>query len=582
MKQVININFQGRVIPIEVSAFDKVKQYTDSLKSYFAEEEGRDEIINDIEGRIGELFQEKIKSGAACITENNVEAVMASIGRPEQFDAEEKSDTGTADRQSFANQPSQPKKLYRNEAHKLLGGVCAGVADYFNIDVVIVRILFIIFFGPLFLPYLILWIALPGSSAQILGAQTKKLFRDPDDKIIAGVCGGLGKYFGIHAWVPRLIFLLPLMALVFDWNEHAFFFPGLIKISLSPGSLLIYILLWLVIPRAKTAAEKLQMRGEKVDIHSLQNRVMEGAREMSETARERVSEIKSDLSQKTKNGRSMPARVLIGFFKTILYMVMGLIAFVAFIVIFSLGISSLALFPLKDFVIQEGWQNTLAWLTLIFLVMVPLAAALIWIIRRIVRVRSHSKSLRVSFLILWLLGLISGTMLLFSSAADFRYKYKSDPMEIKLSNPRTPYLEIKAAPGSMMLLNNDKNFNINIDDILHLDSIPLHYVKVIQHEGDSDSFRIYVRSVAFGRSREDAKKNSIEIRPLIKSFDSSLSVNAGIQISRQNKFRLQHLILHVYVPAGKKLIVDKGFEEEGERGDLNFDGMEDPIKPTNI
>ena len=72
MKQVININFQGRVVPIEVTAFDILKNYTESLNRHFANEQGKEEIINDIESRIGELFQEKLKSGATCITEEDV------------------------------------------------------------------------------------------------------------------------------------------------------------------------------------------------------------------------------------------------------------------------------------------------------------------------------------------------------------------------------------------------------------------------------------------------------------------------------------------------------------------------------
>ena len=61
MKKVININFQGRVIPIEETAYELLKQYIESLRIYFAKEEGRDEIINDIEGRIAELFSERLK-----------------------------------------------------------------------------------------------------------------------------------------------------------------------------------------------------------------------------------------------------------------------------------------------------------------------------------------------------------------------------------------------------------------------------------------------------------------------------------------------------------------------------------------
>jgi site-specific recombinase XerD len=89
MKKVININFQGRVIPIEESAYDMLKQYVESLRRFFADEEGRDEIINDIEGRIAELFGESLKKGSTCITDDEVNHIIASMGRPEDFEGEE-------------------------------------------------------------------------------------------------------------------------------------------------------------------------------------------------------------------------------------------------------------------------------------------------------------------------------------------------------------------------------------------------------------------------------------------------------------------------------------------------------------
>ncbi|MEO8583783.1 MAG: hypothetical protein ABI415_08295, partial [Flavitalea sp.] len=88
MKKVININFQGRVVPIEESAYELLKQYVESLRRYFANEDGRDEIVNDIEGRIAELFAERLKSGLACITDDEVNAVIAGMGRPSDFEAQ--------------------------------------------------------------------------------------------------------------------------------------------------------------------------------------------------------------------------------------------------------------------------------------------------------------------------------------------------------------------------------------------------------------------------------------------------------------------------------------------------------------
>src|ERR1041385_8939859 len=91
MKKVININFQGRVIPIEESAYEILKQYIESLRQFFANEEGKEEIINDIKVRIGELFSEVLKKGAPCVADADIQNLIYSMGRTEDFEAEEAS-----------------------------------------------------------------------------------------------------------------------------------------------------------------------------------------------------------------------------------------------------------------------------------------------------------------------------------------------------------------------------------------------------------------------------------------------------------------------------------------------------------
>jgi hypothetical protein len=93
MKKVININFQGTIVPIEESSYELLQQYIESLRRYFANEEGRDEIINDIESRISELFQERLKGGSTCITDEDVNAIIRNMGRPEDFDEAEKGES---------------------------------------------------------------------------------------------------------------------------------------------------------------------------------------------------------------------------------------------------------------------------------------------------------------------------------------------------------------------------------------------------------------------------------------------------------------------------------------------------------
>src|SRR5471030_983934 len=204
MKKVININFQGRVIPIEESAYDMLKQYVESLRRFFANEEGRDEIINDIEGRIAELFGESLKKGSTCITDDDVNHIIASMGRPEDFEGDEgkvQSQLGADGQKQQSNSgrnyesaTDAPRgRLYRDENDKILGGVCSGLASYLRVDPTILRLVFalIVFAGGTgFLLYILLWIILPSKPLNNTSS-TKRLYRNPEEKVIAGVASGI-------------------------------------------------------------------------------------------------------------------------------------------------------------------------------------------------------------------------------------------------------------------------------------------------------------------------------------------------------------------------------------------------------
>ena len=190
MKQVININYHGRIIPIEIAAHDLLKTYTAGLQVHFENEEGKEEIINDIEGRISELFHEQLTKGAVCITEQDVHAIIKSMGTPEEFETETLSSHSAKTETKENNFSSAQKRLFRDENNKVFGGVCSGLANYFNMDVIVVRVIFLLMFfsfGFGLIPYLILWIAVPSSATKSIGSVRKKLYRDTDEKMIAGV-----------------------------------------------------------------------------------------------------------------------------------------------------------------------------------------------------------------------------------------------------------------------------------------------------------------------------------------------------------------------------------------------------------
>lgn len=587
MKQVININFQGQVVPIEVSAFDLLKQYTESLNRHFANEEGKDEIINDIESRIGELFQERLKSGSTCITEDDVNAIIKSMGRPEDFEAAEEAsaNTGSSKTQSESTSSSIPfqtgrtRRLFRNENEKVIGGVCSGLANYFGIDVVVVRIIFVILFfsfGFGLLPYLILWVAVPSTASTEIGSTKKKLYRDTDDKIVAGVCSGIGNYFGINAWIPRVLFLLPFLSFVSRWGHWGDFPLGF---TFSPGALIIYIILWLVIPEANTTTEKLEMKGEKVDMNSIKNSVMEEmkgmqqraekfGKEASALAQEKSQALGSDLSTMTKRSRNSFGDIIALLFKIFAYFIIGSALIFLIVALFGFGIVSIGLFPAKDFVLNSGWQNTFAWGTLIFFIAVPIIGIITWIIRRIAKIKSNRKWLRSSFAAMWILGLICFIALISSVVRDFRSINNINEEQVVLSNPGINKLEITTLTPEKKYYRRQW-LQLRPFDALTEDTAFVRNVRVEIVKSTTDSFHVTMLRLSNGYNKNRANELASKIDFNVKQLDSLLIIDRGIPINKTDKFRNQRVIVTIHVPVGKQIRVD---ESIGWGNDIQIDG----------
>lgn len=147
MKKNITINMQGRLYAIDEDAYELLKQYEDSLRNYFASKEGGHEIVDDIEARIAELFDEVVASGKAAIDISDVQTIIGRMGNPQQMDGTD--DEETADGQADGTAGAAPsaldqlkrlllrpgKRLYRDTDHKKVAGVMAGLARYYGGDV---------------------------------------------------------------------------------------------------------------------------------------------------------------------------------------------------------------------------------------------------------------------------------------------------------------------------------------------------------------------------------------------------------------------------------------------------------------
>jgi len=166
MNKTVSINLSGLLFNLEEAAYEKLKAYLNKIRGYFLESDGRDEIIGDIEGRIAELFQERVKD-KQVVLEADVAEVIGIMGQPEVY-APEQEDSANQEpgrKQQYREENyAGTRRLFRSTDEAKLGGVCAGLGYYFGIDPVWIRIGFLIalfFFGSGPLIYIILWIALP-------------------------------------------------------------------------------------------------------------------------------------------------------------------------------------------------------------------------------------------------------------------------------------------------------------------------------------------------------------------------------------------------------------------------------------
>ena len=604
MKKVININFQGRILPIEEMAYENLKQYIESLRAYFDLEEGKDEIINDIECRVAELCDDRLKKGSVCITAEDIDLIITSIGRPADFEAQDgfeaNTSANTASNQAHFNSQNNTgsnynKRLYRDEQNKVLGGVCAGIANYFSLDPLVVRILWILLPGANLLAYLILWIAVPSSSVKEVGGVRKRLFRDIDHKVVGGVCAGLSKYFGVKVSIIRILFLLPTILLLFNWNHFHLFqfwefddFSNFIEVTFSPGAVFVYIVLWLVLPEARTSADKLEMVGEKVDINSIKNTIqtdMEGFGKRAQTWSSSFDKYKKpsgatvDATTNTTAGNTNNdtaaleqrkgcmyyfGRTITILMKAFVYFILGIIIISVLGALFGVGIATTGLLPLKKFILEEGAQTWAFLGTILLFIWVPVVGIVTSIVRKIAGFKKANVWVRSSFIALWILGWVCLFYFMSSLGNSFSKHNQPNEQSIVLSNPGVDYLEVTA--DNRMKYYEQRWFQIEPFQVFNDDTVRVRNLKIRIVQSKTDSFEVKYVTMSNGKSIAEANSLAGKINFSLVQQDSTLFLDRGIAITKTEKFRNQHVIMTIAVPVGKRFkITNKGWSQTNIR-----------------
>ena len=255
MNKTFNINIGGTVFNVDEDAYELLHKYLESIKLYFSKIDKDGEIIFDIESRIAENFLSKLSNKNISISLSDVKNVIKIMGTLDDF--KEIYDDESKEEETFSSNGKDSKRLNRDTSDKVIAGVASGISNYFQVDPIIIRIIFLasLFVGGFgFFAYIICWIGIPakdGSDQTI----TKRYYRDIDDKVIGGVAMGIAKYLSVDVSIIRILFIVSI------------FFGGF--------GIIVYFILWFITPEARTVGEKMSMTGYAVTLENVEKFIKE-------------------------------------------------------------------------------------------------------------------------------------------------------------------------------------------------------------------------------------------------------------------------------------------------------------------
>lgn len=342
MKKTLTVNLGGTVFNIDDDAYRLLDNYLSNLKMHFRKEAGADEIVDDIERRISELFAEKLSAGLKVITIFDVEEVITRMGKPEDMEMGEES-TGSASGSANAGGYSRNANTAYGTTHR-------------------------------------------------------RLYRNPDDKMLGGVVSGMAAYMGWDVTLLRLLLLVVLICGI--------------------GTLIpVYIVCWLIIPEAHTAAEKLSMRGEPVTVENIGKTVTDGFEKMANGVNDYMkSDRPRTALQKLGDGLVMVAGWFLKLCVVIFAIVCSPILLIFGVVFVALLIAAVAvavgggaalisLFPMADVVMPASPLSAIVmYIAGILLVGIPLVS-LVWsVLGQAFKWQPMNSGLKWTLVILWIVS----------------------------------------------------------------------------------------------------------------------------------------------------------------------------------
>lgn len=472
MNKTIIININGIVFHIEEDAYEVLKRYMTEVKLHFAYSPDSEEIVTDIENRLAEMFTEHLnRDNKQVIVLQDVNEVTAQMGSASDFDLQDEEEV-------------YPGGEFKSE---------------------------------------------------------KKLFRDMDDRIIGGVCAGIGHYFNIE---PRWIRLVALLM---------FFFGG--------TGLMLYIILWIVMPKAITRVDKMAMKGEPINIQNFKKNFDE-----------EFENLRHGINRARREANPLIDRLgnILGSIIRIIAKIAG--AFVIFIgamVLFGLVVALLTFLGFWDVnglntfpfsMVNPEYKTVLA-LSAFVLMAIPLAALVLFAIRVIFNRRVLTKTASFTMLIIWLTGLCLGVYFGSKVAAQFRDEATfSQSTEISAS----PVYYLKLNPVKYLTKEDSLSYNIDpgkfrgrvIIDGRNEDFDMPRNVSLRIEMSDVNKATLNQEFSAKGPDFETALRSAQLTHYQFIQKDSILQFDWNTRLRKNELWRDQSVNLTLRLPRNTRLIID--------------------------
>jgi phage shock protein PspC (stress-responsive transcriptional regulator) len=489
MKKTFTINISGTVFHIEEDAYEVLQKYLVNLKNHFGTSEEGKEILADIESRIAEIFIEKSESKQAVVTIEMVKEAIAIMGSPEDFNDEEEIES--EEQAQVTEEAKRKRRLYRDPDHRVIGGVCGGMGAYFNMDPVVLRIIFAVLFFATF-----------------------------------------------------------------------------------PAGLIAYIVLWIAVPKAKNTAQRLEMRGQEATVKNIEKSIKEEMSDVKESFKKfkesetydkgkRNIEAAGDATYSLLKVLLRVAVIVIGVF----LIISGFLGLLGFVLTSVVGHSFVSDWPLvwSPDVQVPGFMShfvepgvfTFGMILIGLLAGIPLLAMLYVGTKLVFRYKSNNTAIGLTMVGVWLVALV--TLLAVSIGQVGNYKNRSSFTETKTipcDSCKTLYLN----------LGEDKYENyaredFNIDNmkmaVVDGEEVLLGQVKLDIERSGNDEYAILVKKTSRGKTRELAKESSENIIYNYSQKDSTLNFDPYFILAKDEKWRGQEIYITVKVPEGKAVFLNE-------------------------